>query len=104
MPSVNGQGVLCRAAATALRAEVIGEFVDRQQELPWRVGLRQIMELAGHERGLDYLIVSSRDRLSSDYDEAFELAWRLGFARTVVVPADWAYEFPWTWAKEPSRT
>lgn len=39
------------------------------------------------KRRLDYLIVSSLDRLASNEDEAFEVAWCLGHAGTVPVPA-----------------
>jgi hypothetical protein len=60
--------------------------------------------MAGQGQRLDYLIVSSRDRLAGDCDEAFEVAWRLGLAGTVVVPVDAEHEIPWTGATSPSRT
>jgi hypothetical protein len=105
VPPIRQQRALCRCAATVLHAEVIGEFVDKQwfSQSP-RPGLRRMLELASRDRRLDYLIVSSRDRLAGDCDEAFEVAWRLGLAGTVVVPADAGNEFPWTGATPPSRT
>ncbi len=100
VPSIEHQRVLCRCAATVLHAEVIGEFIDWEL-VPSRPGLRQVMELASQDPRLDYLIVSSRDRLVNNYDQAFEIAWRLGFAGTVVIPANAEHEFPWT--GKPSR-
>jgi hypothetical protein len=102
-PSIDQQRLLCRCTATVLGAGVIGEFIDSWASLPLRPGLRQVLELASLNRRLDYLFVSSRDRLTSDCDEAFEIAWRLGYAGTVMVPADEAYEFPWTGAT-PNRS
>jgi hypothetical protein len=102
VPSIDQQRLLCRCAATELHAEVIGEFVDQRLVSPSRPGLRRVLELAGQDRRLDYLIVSSRDRLAVDCDEAFEIAWRLGFEGTVVIPADVEEEFPWT-GSAPSR-
>lgn len=96
VPSVNYQRLCCRCAATVLHAEVDGEFVDERQSSPSRPGLRRMLERAGQEPRIDYLIVSSLDRLAVDRDEAFEIAWRLGFAGTVCIPADAEGEFPWT--------
>jgi Resolvase, N terminal domain len=104
VPSIDQQRALCRCVATVLHAEVIGEFVDKQRFWwPSRQGLHKVVELAGQGQRLDYLIVSSRDRLAGDCDEAFEVAWRLGLAGTVVVPADTEHEIPWTGATPPSR-
>jgi hypothetical protein len=103
VPSIDQQRVHCRCVATVLRAEVVGEFVDQQLVAPSRPGIRKVLELADKDPRLDYLIVASRDRLAADPDEAFEIAWRLGFAGTVVVPADAEHQFPWTGATEPSR-
>jgi len=100
-PSIDQQRLLCRCAATVLHAEVIGEFIDTVALSSSRPGLRRLLSVAGQEQRLDYLIVSSLDRLVSDCDEAFEIAWRLGFAGTVMIPADAEYEFPWT--GKPSR-
>ncbi len=102
VPSIHYQGVVCRCAATVLHAEVIGEFVDELVSSPSRPGLRQMLELAGQDRRLDYLIVSSRDRLG-DRDEAFEIAWRLGFAGTVVIPANGEEDFPWPGMTPPDQ-
>jgi hypothetical protein len=102
VPSMDQQRLLCRCAATVLHAEVIGEFVDKRLLAPSRPGLRGMLELAGQDRRLDYLIVSSLDRLAGDCEEAFEIAWRLGFEGTVVIPADAEEEFPWTGATPPS--
>lgn len=96
VPSIDQQRSHCRCAATALRAEVISEFVDDWLVSPSRLGLRRMLVLACQDQRLDYLIVSSLDRLTGDGDEAFEIAWRLGFAGTVVIPADAECEFPWT--------
>lgn len=101
--SIGQQLLLCRCVATALRAEVVDEFVDRRLTLPSRPGLRQMMELVSQSRRLDYLIVSSRDRLASDCDEAFEVAWRLGLADTVVISAIDELLYPWTPEPLPSR-
>jgi Resolvase, N terminal domain len=102
-PSIDRQRLLCRCAATVLHAEVVDEFVDMQYVALTRPGLHQMLERVGQNPGLDYLIVPSMDRLVGDGDEAFETAWRLGFAGTVVIPADAEHEFPWT-GSTPSRT
>jgi hypothetical protein len=57
-----------------------------------------VLELADQDQRLNYLIVSSRVRLASDADEAFDIAWRLGFAKTVVISANAEDDFPWTGA------
>jgi hypothetical protein len=62
-----------------------------------------MLELAGQDRRLDYLIVASLDRLMAGLNEAFEIAWRLGFAGTVVVPADAEHAFSWTGKSLPGR-
>jgi hypothetical protein len=85
-PPIVRQRMLCRRAAAWLRVEVVGEFVDTQPYVSLRPGLHQALELA-QKRRLDYLIVSSLDRLASNEDEAFEVAWCLGHAGTVPVPA-----------------
>lgn len=102
-PSIDQQRLLCRCVAAGLHAEVIGEFVDKRLLAPSRPGLRGMLELAGQDRRLDYLIVSSLDRLAGDCEEAFEIAWRLGFEGTVVIPADAEDEFPWTGKTPPGR-
>lgn len=102
VPSIDQQRLLCRCAATVLHAEVVGEFTDRQFIGP-RPGLQQVLELAGKDPQLDYLIVASLDRLMAGLNEAFEIAWRLGFAGTVVIPADAEDEFPWTGKTPPGQ-
>lgn len=102
VPPIAQQRVLCRCAATVLHAEVIGEFIDWEL-VPSRPGVRQVLELADQDPRLDYLIVSSLDRLVSNSDEAFEIAWRLGFAGTVVIFADAEHEFPWTGKPAPGQ-
>jgi Resolvase, N terminal domain len=99
---IKGQRILCRRAATRLEAEIVGEFVDEYLSRPSRPGLHQALDLV-EQRQLDYLIVSSLDRLALDVNEAFDISWRLCLAGGVAVPADWEYEFPWTRAKKPSR-
>jgi hypothetical protein len=96
-PSIEQQRVLCRCAATVLHVELVREIVDRWPHSPERPGIEKVKELTldGDSR-IDYLIVSSLDRLASNLDEAFHLAWFLGFAGTVMFPADAAHEFPWT--------
>lgn len=102
VPSIEQQRVLCRHTAAALDAEVIGEFADGQFIGP-RLGLQAVLELTREEQRLDYLIVSSLDRLASCVDDAFEVAWWLGFASTVVIPADGEKGFPWTGTPPPDH-
>ena len=85
--SVDQQRVLCRFAARAHRVEVLGEFVDTQPHLALRPGLHQALELA-HKRRIDYLIISSLDRLADSYADALEVGWRLGHAGTIPMPAE----------------
>jgi Resolvase, N terminal domain len=88
--SIEVQRGLCRHQAKKLQAEVVGEFIDtRLYSLLWPQ-LHQALELAQEER-LDYLIISSLDRLPSDRKNAFEVAWRLGHAGTIPMPVgeDW---------------
>jgi hypothetical protein len=101
--SVIQQRIVCRCAATVLHAEVDGEFTDERQSSPSRPGLRRMLERAGQRPRIDYLVISSLDRLAADRDEAFEIAWRLGFAGTVVIPTDAEGEFPWTGSAPSSR-
>jgi hypothetical protein len=102
VPSIDRQRLLCRDTAAVLHAEVIGEFADRQF-IGFRLALHEVLELARKDPQLDYLIVASRDRLTADPNEAFEIAWRLGFAGTVIVPADAGHKFPWTGATHPDQ-
>jgi hypothetical protein len=102
-PSIDQQRALCRCTASVLNAEIVGEFVDKWRTDPSRPGLRQVLDLTLQEPRLDYLIVSSLDRLVSCIDEAFELAWWLGFASTVVIPANGEKGFPWTGTPPPDQ-
>lgn len=86
-PSIAMQRWLCRCAAKWLGAEVVGEFVDTEPHVSFRPGLHQALEFA-QKRRLDYLMVSSLDRLASNGENAFEAAWRLGQAGTVPMPAE----------------
>lgn len=93
--SIEQQRVMCRHLAAAIYAEVVEEFVDHQPLVSPRPGVLKMVDLALQEPRLDYLIVSSQDRLASCVDDAFEVAWWLGFASTVVIPADGEEGFPW---------
>jgi hypothetical protein len=93
--SIDQQRALCRSAAAELHAEVVGEFVDKRLSLPERPGLRQALAFAD-EQELDYLIVSSLDRLAWNVNEAFDISWRLVRTGAIAIPADREYKFPWT--------
>jgi hypothetical protein len=97
---IGRQRMLCRHTATALKLEVVAEFVDLWFHTP-RSELHRALELAERER-VDYLMVSSRDRLEGIQDQTFEVAWRLGHAGTVTVLAD-GDDFPWESVTTPSR-
>lgn len=85
-PSVARQRDLCRREATRLKAEVVGEFVDIREFRFVRPGLYQALQLA-REQELDYLIVSSLDRLADFDEDRFEVAWHLGQANTIPMEA-----------------
>jgi hypothetical protein len=85
--SIHEQRTLCRSAAHWRRVHVVDEFVDTKPHESLRPGLQKALEAAQKKR-LDYLIVSSMDRLTDDANVAFEVAWRLGHAGTVPVPAE----------------
>jgi hypothetical protein len=85
-PSIARQLELCRQEATRLEAEVVGEFVDVLKFRFVRPGLYQALQLA-RELEVDYLIVSSLDRLADFDDDRFEVAWYLGQANTVPMEA-----------------
>jgi DNA invertase Pin-like site-specific DNA recombinase len=95
VPSIDRQRVMCRLKAAVMHAEIIGEFVDRQLVSPSRPALRGVLELADTAE-LDFVIVSSLDRLTCDVNEAFDIALRLAFAGACVMPAFTEYGFPWT--------
>lgn len=85
-PSIARQLELCRQEATRLEAEVVGEFVDVLKFRFVRPGLYQALQLA-RELEVDYLIVSSLDRLADFDGDRFEVAWYLGQANTVPMEA-----------------
>jgi hypothetical protein len=89
--TIDQQVVLCRYAAKALDLEVIGEFTDAWPELSTRPGLHQAMEAVRTQR-LDFLIVSSLERLAEGYYDTVKVAWHLGRAGTVPVPAKVGFE------------
>lgn len=101
VPSIERQRELCRHTATALGADVVGEFTDGLLIGP-RPGLQQVLRLVCTDPGIDHLIVVSRDRLTIDLDQAFDIAWCLGSTGTVLVTIN-AEGFPQVGATEPSR-
>jgi hypothetical protein len=103
VPSIDYQRWRCRYAATVLGVDVIGEFVDPPGASASRPALWRILEPAYQVQRLDYLVVSSLDRLASDRDEAFEIAWRLGFAGTIVIYTDTEDDLPWAGTTPASR-
>jgi Resolvase, N terminal domain len=96
--SVMAQRLACHYAATVLDAEIVGEFVDAATESTSHPALERALQLVDKEWRLDFLIVASLDRLGSDLEHAFETAWRLGYAGTVLMPAHLAMS-----RDEPSR-
>lgn len=101
-PSIDQQRSLCRCAATALNAEVVAEYVEEPVASTVGPGMLLVLKLAGQKQRVDYLIVSSWDRLARDYDDAFEIALHLGFEETTVVPVDEDDKFPWIGTTRPS--
>lgn len=86
--SIIRQRERCRFQAASLGAEVVGEFVDVGWHGPLRSALHMALETAQNQR-VDYLIVASLDHLlDGTEDDAFEIAWRLGHAGTVPIPAN----------------
>lgn len=100
-PSIDQQRSLCRCAATALNAEVVAEYVEKPLASRLGPGMLLVLKLAGQSQRIDYLIVSSWDRLARDYEDAFEIALHLSLEETTVVPVDEDDKFPWT--GKPSR-
>ncbi|HWY18460.1 MAG TPA: recombinase family protein [Solirubrobacteraceae bacterium] len=84
--SMDQQEVLCGYAAKALEVEVIGQFADTRADLASRPGLEQVLEIAQTQR-LDFLIVSSLERLADNCHDAVWVAWHLGRAGTIPLPA-----------------
>jgi Resolvase, N terminal domain len=85
--SIDQQLVLCRCVATGMQYEVVGEFTDSRADLASRPGLHQAIAVAETQRP-DILIVSSLERLADSYHDITRIAWKLGRAGTVPVPAE----------------
>jgi Resolvase, N terminal domain len=96
VPSIDQQRLHCRLAATLMRAEVVGEFVDESPSTPTRPGLQDVMTLKTRGQPVTYLIVYSKKCLTRDCDQMFEVAWRLGTDGIAVIATDEHYEAPWT--------
>jgi hypothetical protein len=84
-PTVAEQRKLCRQQAKSLQVKVVGEFVDTREYGFLRPWLHEALETAQEQR-LDYMIVWSLDLLADLYEDAFEVAWRLGHAGTIPMP------------------
>lgn len=96
VPSIEQQRVRCRHMATSLYAEIIGEMIDLRAFSPYGPGLKKVLATARRSQRVDYLILSSWDRLAATTDGALELVWHLAFVGTAVVSADAEYDFRWT--------
>jgi DNA invertase Pin-like site-specific DNA recombinase len=95
VPSIDQQRELCRQMAPELLAKITGEMTDLRRYVPYRPGLKKVLATARREERMDYLIVSSWDRLAETVDGALEIAWHLAFVGTVVVSCDVKHDFPW---------
>lgn len=95
-PSIDQQRSLCRCAATALNAEVVAEYVEEPVASTLKPGMLLVLKLAGQKQRLNYLIISSWDRLACDYDDAFEIALHLSLEDIAVFAADRDDKFPWS--------
>jgi DNA invertase Pin-like site-specific DNA recombinase len=89
--SIDQQLVICRCVAKALQLEVIGVFADPRDDLALRPGLHQAMAVIETQRP-DILVISSLERLADSYHDITRIAWKLGRAGTVPVPAEVGYE------------
>jgi hypothetical protein len=85
--SIDQQVVLCRCVAKGMHFEVVGEFTDSRADLALRPGLRQMIEAVETQR-IDFLIISSLERLADSYHDIVKISWKLGRAGTVPVPAE----------------
>jgi len=92
--SIDQQRVLCHFVARTRRLVVVDEFEDTRPHETLRPNLHQALETAQKMR-LDYLIVASMAALTDDPSVAFEVAWRLGHAGTVPLPAEDECELRW---------
>lgn len=88
IPPTYQQRVSCRIAAAVMHAEVIGEYVDESRSVPWRPQLHDMVRMVGEGRPVDCLIVYSKDLLTNDSTEMFDIAWCLGIAGTSVIAID----------------
>jgi DNA invertase Pin-like site-specific DNA recombinase len=95
-PSIDQQRRLCRYAATVLNAEVVAEYVEEPVASRFSPGMLLVLKLVGQKQRIDYLIVSSWDRLAGDHEEAFEVALHLEFEGTTVIAVDEDDRFAWT--------
>jgi hypothetical protein len=95
VPSIDQQRELCRHMATEQLAKITGEATDLRRHVPHRQGLNKVLAKARREERMDYLIVSSWDRLAETVDGALEIAWHLASVGTVVVSCDVKHDFPW---------
>jgi hypothetical protein len=94
--SLGRQLMECRCTAAMLRAEIVVEFIERQDTWPARPVLDHIVVSADRGKRFDLLIVASLDLLVRDTDDAFDIGWSLGRAEIGVTPANGLDEFPWT--------
>jgi hypothetical protein len=86
VPSIDVQRLSCGYMADFTNVEIVGEFVDHVTGSPRWPGLRAaIVEV--HREQLDYLIVSSWDRLATEYASAFRIALSLGSAMPISADA-----------------
>jgi hypothetical protein len=100
--SIGRQLMECRCKAAMLNAEIVVEFIERQQSWPARPVLDFIVVSADRRKRFDLLIVASLGLLVRDVDDAFDIGWSLGFAEIGVTPANGLDEFPWTDEATPS--
>jgi Resolvase, N terminal domain len=100
--SIGRQLIECRCKAAMLNAEIVVEFIERQQSWPERPVLDFIVVSADRRKRFDLLIVASLDLLVRDTKDAFDIGWSLGSAEIGVTPANGLDEFPWTDEATPS--
>jgi DNA invertase Pin-like site-specific DNA recombinase len=83
-PSLDTQRELCRSRATELGADIGGEFVDKVPNLRFRPGLYRATVLCEY-MPIDYLIISSLDRLPDSRNQALVIGLRIGRNRVTLV-------------------
>lgn len=101
-PSLDTQRELCRSMAAKIGAEIGGEFVDKIPDLRLRPGLYRATIL-GQSQPIDYLIISSLDRLPNNRNQTLVAGLNLGRSDVVLIPADTEIDPPPTGAIPPSR-